>query len=561
MLLRRAAVIALSSGVAVKLSNGYCSGVTRKLPPKGKHFLNIPSERRSSAVQELQKALAEYLHTTRCLPFIYADNIARNSPESLGNVVSKLKFSRCTYADTLHKFLRYHPINELDFFLESIGLFCEENAAPLPPSLLPPETLFLSDWKHFTVFCALSGMGFPWNKMSSICKDETLLNNMDHLKLQWIFDRIKDEYGFGNESLISICLVFPRVLNGRMDGLLSHLKALLLDSAFLSTVDSDVDAIVELCERIKLLLNLGGDMGRLVELMRRNKRFFLKYPKEVLVSKVNYFCKFATGKDQIGVMLLSRPEIFDFDIENRRISVAGFLKHFGFPDENLKCIMQKYPHVFGMNRIANLPNILRSVNLCEWFFERMIHGDPSLFSSYTIGSTEESDETYTNCLIKVRARKTRSYVMKKLNFIHSIGFGENRYAVKALSRVRGNVKDLQVRFDCILEYGIEYYKACTLLRRCKIVLNQNTDVLLKKLDFLSEMGMPLDILDEFPGYLCYNLEKRIIPRWQIHKWVLENGFSDKHYNISTVIATSGKNFAARIGRIHPDALKKWREMQ
>ncbi|KAL0411640.1 UNVERIFIED_CONTAM: Transcription termination factor MTEF18, mitochondrial [Sesamum latifolium] len=138
---------------------------TSNLP---KPFSKIPWKHRSRAIQESQKALTDYLHTTRALPFPCADHIASNSPQSLWKVVSEIPFSRSTFGYSFQRYLRYHPINELDFFLESIGLNCDSNG--IPRSLLPPNTFFLSDWKHFNVVCALAGMGFPWSKLGCCVK-------------------------------------------------------------------------------------------------------------------------------------------------------------------------------------------------------------------------------------------------------------------------------------------------------------------------------------------------------------------------------------------------------
>lgn len=46
-----------------------------------------------------------------------------------------------------------------------------------------------------------------------------------------------------------------------------------------------------------------------------NKRIFVDYPKEVLVANIEYFCILDVRKDDISMLLLSRPEIFSFDLE------------------------------------------------------------------------------------------------------------------------------------------------------------------------------------------------------------------------------------------------------
>ncbi|KAH6835098.1 hypothetical protein C2S53_012613 [Perilla frutescens var. hirtella] len=57
-----------------------------------------------------------------------------------------------------HRFLRYHPINELDFFLKSIGLNCDKNG--IARDVLPKNSFFISDWGCFYVVLLLGKVGF-----------------------------------------------------------------------------------------------------------------------------------------------------------------------------------------------------------------------------------------------------------------------------------------------------------------------------------------------------------------------------------------------------------------
>lgn len=408
--------------------------------------------------------------------------------------------------------------------------------------------------------CTLAGLGFPWSKLGLLCKEQSLIFETDSSELQRKIIEIKDGYGFNSVCVICICLAFPRVLYSKVDGLLGDLKILFLDYDLLSSVECNVDAVFEVCQKIKLFYDLGCEMGKVGELMGRSKSVFVEYSKEDLISKIEYFCKLNVQKDQVGLLLLSRREIFGFDLEARVISVSGFLEHFGMREKELKSLQQKYPHAFGRNAIANVPRVMRSMDLGEWFFERMQNGDPSLLGTYTILCTEDLDEHYTDNLTKIQAKRTNGYAIKKLNFLHSIGFGENRFAVKALTQLHSNSSQLQQRFDCLLQCGIEYSKLCAIVKFSARILNQKQSSLQKKIEYLcTDMGSTLQYLDVFPGYLCYDLEKRIKPRYRFHKWLVEQGFCEKEYSLSTIIASSEKTFVARISRINHAAARKWQE--
>lgn len=150
----------------------------------------------------------------------------------------------------------------------------------------------------------------------------------------------------------------------------------------------------------------------------------------------------------------------------------------------------------------------------------------------------------------------------KLDFIHSLGFGENRFAVKALSHMHSSRSELQQRFDILLSCGVEYSRLCAILKFAPRVLNQNPGQLEKKIEFFcNEMGASLQYLDVFPGYLCHDLEKRIKPRFRFHKWLKEQGYCKKNYSMATIIASSEKTFIARISRMNHAAAKMWEHLQ
>ncbi|KAJ8573368.1 hypothetical protein K7X08_009879 [Anisodus acutangulus] len=94
------------------------------------------------------------------------------------------------------------------------------------------------------------------------------------------------------------------------------------------------------------------------------------------------------------------------------------------------------------NRIANVPHILRSLDLSEWFFDRLKNGGHNLLGSYVIGSVEDMDEDYAEHLQTIQASRTPVYTLRKLNFLHGIGFGENKLTMKVLSQL--HVPDLEL---------------------------------------------------------------------------------------------------------------------
>ncbi|XP_059633881.1 transcription termination factor MTEF18, mitochondrial [Cornus florida] len=518
--------------------------------------------RRREVIQDAQQALTDYLHNTRYLPYTFAEHIGKNSTFSLVNIIAKVYSSRATFLGSFQRFLRYHPINEFEFFYESIGIHYKE-----VNGFLPANKFFLSeDLRTLNAAYALSGFGFPWNRLGELYKEEKSIFGMDSTELSRKLRGLKD-YGFKTELIIAICLVFPRVLSAECQlgwkyaMFLDDLKRVLIDFDLMSYVECNLDAWYDICRKIRVFYDLDCEKGKMGELMGINKSIFMEYSEEDLIRKVDFFCRLCVGKEEVALFLLERPEILGFDLENRVISVLGFLKHCGMKTEELKSIAQKYPHVVGRHKMVNLPHVMRALDLEEWFFNKMKNGNHLLLGSYDgCKFDEDLDGDFKARLDKIESSRNRNHYLTKLNFLHGVGFGENKFIIKVLDRVNGNGGELQERFDCLLRNGIEFSKLSKMLSLSPKILNQKAEILEQKLNFLcQDVGSSLQLLDEFPAFLCYDLEKRIKPRYYFHMWLLEKGFCAKNYSLASIIATSEKNFVHRISVIHPSAPKQWAE--
>lgn len=379
--------------------------------------------------------------------------------------------------------------------------------------------------------------------------------------------RVFTGFGFSNVAIIGICMVFPHVfggdpeLSGEISALFDDLRRVFVDYDLLGCGEQNVNAYIEVCRKIRVFYDLGCQKGKMVELIGRNKNVFVRCPEEVLVNKIEFFLRLGVDKSDVGMLVLERPEILDFNLEETVISVLGFLKHFGMSINELKYIAKEFPYVLGRNKMVNLPYIMRALDKHEWFFNEMRTGNHHLLCTYAIGnSTEDLNEDYQGGLDKILSSRTPIHGQSKLSFLHSIGFGENTLTLKVLVHLHGTSTELQERFDCLLCTGIRFSKLCKMLRLSPKILNQKPEILEQKMKFLCEdKGSLWKYLDVFPAFLCYDLEKRIKPRYRFHIWLTEKGLCAKQYSLASMIATSEKNFVARVYGIHPAAPKHWFE--
>ncbi|KAL9245250.1 hypothetical protein vseg_018924 [Gypsophila vaccaria] len=538
------------------------TGANKNLPSITKI---IPYKYRTQAIQKAEEVLTDYFHNTRALPFTYAEHISKNSRHCLYDLVSRVPFTSPTlFKNSFQRFLRYNPINEFGFFYESIGIHYVDITGFLRPNLH-----FLCDDSGVleAAFC-LAGFGFPWGVLGRLYVEEVSIFRKNGKFLKERLDGLVS-LGFENQQVIGFCLAFPGLLMGEEADFGGDFGLLLDDLKRVfegfdlgrSRVVGNVEVWFEVCRKVRFFYDLGVAKGEVGKLIGESKCDLSDYPEAVLVEKVEFFTRLGLEKAEVGVLILSNPSVLSVKIQDRLITVSSILDHFGLPKQKLLSVKQSYGYVFGRNKMVNLPNILRAMDLHEWFCDSMKCGYHSLFHSYELSGPDDGvDEKYVQNLESIRSGRTRDYSFGKLDFFHGIGFGENSFTVRLLVDVHGSPNDLQDRFDFLLNEGIEFSKLCKIMSRAPKLLNQEIDSLKKKLDFfVEEIGLPLNYLDSFPAYLLYNLEKRIKPRFGFHVWLTEQGWCTKKYSLSSIIAVSNKSFVEQLSRIHPAAPRLWLE--
>ncbi|CAN1146059.1 Transcription termination factor MTEF18, mitochondrial [Linum perenne] len=546
------------------ISKSFCSIVCRHLstlPKPATPISKIPQKYRRRAIKDAQQVLTDYLHATKSLPYTFAEHISKNSAKSLSNLMSNVDFSVSDdFSKSLRKFLRYHPINELEFFYESLGIDYNEVRG-----LLPVDKFFFSeDGCALEVACALSGFGFPWNKLGMLYKEEIDIFTKSPEEITSRLHRFKG-YGFGNTSVIGICMAFPYVLNGEfgeeIDALFNDLKIVFVDFDLGNCVEGNIDGWYGICRKLRLFYDLGCEKGKVGELMGRSRNIFTDFSDDVLTDKVDYFCRLGVGNMEVALLLLEKPQLLVFDLGTQVISVEQLLRHVGLSAEQLATVYEQYPYALGRNKMMNLPHVLQAMDLHIWFFDRLKNGDHHLLGSYVMSDVvEDHDIEFADGLKRIQVSRTPVHTMSKLDFLHGIGFGENALTIKVINFVHGTKKELQERFDCLLNAGIKFSKLCQIIRIMPKILNQSPDLIEKKLHYLcKEMGSSLQYLDSFPAFLNFNLEKRIKPRYRFHLWLMGKGLSSSKYSIGSIVATSEKNFIHRLYGIHPAIPKHWFE--
>lgn len=280
-----------------------------------------------------------------------------------------------------------------------------------------------------------------------------------------------------------------------------------------------------------------------------------------MAQKVDFFCRFGGRKVDVGLLILQNPEILNIDLETPSVSVLGLLEHLGFDANELQLTRKKYPHVFGRNKIANLPHVMRALDLQQWCFDKIKASNGQLLATYALSCCDEGiDRGFIDALNQFESLRMARHTISKVEFLKEIGFGENSLTLSVLDHLHGTRSELQERFNFFIRLGIKHSKLCLMMITSTKILAQRPEKLEQKLNFLcGEMGLSLEYLDDFPKILYFDLENRIKRRYRCYVWLQMNSLCTKDYAVTSLIASSEKKFVSILSNIHPAAPKHYFE--
>ena len=519
-----------------------------------KPLKNVPSRHRAATLSQARSVLTEYLHVTRSLQFCHAENIAANSPSSLSSLLSRFTFpdEPSQLHAALRRFLSFRPVNEFDFFFESIGLH----------RACSPRGIFLSDDSTLVAaVTALVQFGFPWTKLGILYSERDSIFTKSAEEIGLLLSRY-EKLGFVRVAVIGICLAFPNVLasDGEAVSLIfEDLRILISDFRPEGSAEENVEIYFRLCRRIKVFYSAGCEIGAVGEILAASRNILFKVEEEDIKNRINFFSRLGMSGKEAGTFLLRNPEVFPLDLENPSVRMPDYLKQIGLC-EDLDSLSVRFPYAMGKNRLSNLPAILKSMGLCEIFVKKIRNGHHYFLNPDPVPTVPE-DNDFQEELSKARLAAKSKLVTDKLEFLLEIGFGENKITLKTLRNINSSKNQLMERFHCLLQSGLDYSMACRMLCASPKLINQNAEMLKVKIDHLrNNLGCSIQYLDNFPAYLCFDLENRVKPRYRILNWLKEAGLLKKTYSPATVLATSEKKFVVCLHEIHPAAPKQWLEV-
>ncbi|XP_072971558.1 transcription termination factor MTEF18, mitochondrial [Typha angustifolia] len=523
-----------------------------------------PSASRVSRLGRIdaQNALFEYLHGTRSMHFTDAEHMSKNSPAFLQNLLARVE-NEHDIGRSLTRFFRYNPINEFEPFFESLGLKPSE----LYP-LLPRNLMYLSDddvlLENYHVLC---NYGVPRSKIGKMYKEGTQMFRYSHGVL---FSKLQsyEKLGLTKPTIIRLITCCPALLVGDVNvqflRVLEKLKSLGVQLDWIRGCFSDKSMYNwnRIYEMLNFLDGMGCNRMNLASLIKDHPRFVFDDSGKKIYVLVAMLLKLGLKMSNILTLFVQYPRILVGNFVKNLWQSVQFLADIGMETDEIAKILCSHPQVLGSCSCNRPDVVLGNLNVSAEILCDIIKEDPSQFSYLA-----SRKKTGIVNLPKVDG----IFLQEKTDFLLRLGYVENSDEMaKAQSKFRGRGDQLQERFDCLVNAGLDYHTVSEMIKLVPPILNQSADVIEKKINYLLENSdYSLESVVTFPTYLCYNMEK-IKLRLSMYSWLKEQNVVIHTKNrkmvrsaaaLSTLLACSDARFVKYFVNLHPEGPNIWSKLK
>ena len=456
---------------------------------------------------------------------------------------------------SISRYLRYHPINEFEPFFESTGLKPFEYL-----HLLPRDMIFLNDdtllMENYHTLC---NYGVPRNKMGKIFKEAPQVFRYERGVLGSKLQCYK-ELGVASSTLVKVVSLSPRVLVGDVDlcfvKVVEKLKRLVagekgsgwIEGQLLDEGCCNFGLMVEL---LCLLEKVYSEEKLLGEMIDQHPCVVFEYSGGRTLSLIGFLMKFGLSVDQVALMFLEFPQIgiAKFLLNLRKCFM--FLCDIEMQAAEIGKIFRSHSLMMGSSTLKKTNSLLGNLNVGRKRLCKFVQENPQEMKNWVLGKKIQplvnSDEEK-----KSKALKTE--------FLLSLGYEENSEKMEeAFKLFRGKGAELQERFDFIVGAGLDCKDVREMIRVSPQILNQTTDRINMKIEYLVNEGYPISSLVNFPSFLSYT-PCRVKLRLSMYNWLKDHGAADPGLALSTVIACSEKIFVQQYVNRHPSGPQVWQDL-
>ncbi|KAK8503048.1 hypothetical protein V6N12_011309 [Hibiscus sabdariffa] len=408
-------------------------------------------------------------------------------------------------------------------------------------------------------FCVLRDYGIPRFKMGKMYKEAREIFGYDYGLLASKL-RAYENLGLSKPIVIKLVSCCPSLLVG---GVNADFAAVLERFKALGMKKDEIGGFISgkgmydwgrMLDTLNFLEKVSSTEEQLCDLFSTNPALVFQGSGKMVYVLFGRLLKLGLKMNEVDSLFMQNPHILSANSTKNLCKALDFLFDILMQTEDIAHIVCTHMELMGLYSLKSPKAVCRELNVKKDELCQIIKANPLKW--FTVASKSE-----VQCRKQV-AWKDLSTYQEKTAFLLRLGYLENSdEMLKALKQFRGRGDQLQERFDCLVNAGLDSDVVKNLIKSSPMVLNLSKDVLEKKIDCLKNwLGYPLESVVAFPAYLCYDME-RINQRFSMYAWVRERGAAKATLSLSTILACSDARFVKYFVQVHPEGPAKWKSLK
>ncbi|KAL2622230.1 hypothetical protein R1flu_002435 [Riccia fluitans] len=481
-------------------------------------------------------ALRHYLEKHKGLARKDAEVISTNCPVYVEKIVTAMGVELETDEMVIENWLEKKGVNELEPFLESIGMDPKKlnDVMPLVQVALVGEQGLLKSTE------VLESLGVPRRGIWEVLERNKQLLTLTAAEMQAIVDFLqglgvkrKDMAGLiENSFFVTENLATLKLLE--KSGIQKHVTAEILKTdPHGAAIDMPVG---NFRERMDFLLACGLSESEVQQSLKLFPQL-LHLRLENLKRKIQFFDSIGLEREKMAKIIARWPLVFRQSVERKLRPKIEMLQTLGVGREGIAKILTRYPEITAVSLEDNLKQKVAFFEANGLTGRRLVKLMTSHPRALTLSLTDLNK--------KLEFFKQKGFVPGSVEMIRALGVC-----------ITISTASLEARFLNLESLGFSLEESREIVKQQPAILTVSEKCIQDKVHYLvNHMERSVVDIVKCPSYLLYSLELRIKPRHRVLSMLKSEGLlREEAYSLNTIMIMSEKRFVERFVVQYPLAV-------
>ncbi|WCJ26302.1 Mitochondrial transcription termination factor family protein [Euphorbia peplus] len=272
---------------------------------------------------------------------------------------------------------------------------------------------------------------------------------------------------------------------------------------------------------ISLLKDYDFTISHISRLINKNAKLLLFNPAKTIFPKLEFLCSIGVSRSDLPEVVCSNPDLLTRSLDNYLVPSYNVLKSILGSDVGVvMCLQRLFRYDMSKNFVKNI-DYLRKIGMPQHVISHLLTRAPNVLS----GDLDKFSESVYKVIELGLDPSKRLFVQ----------------ALQLVSQMSQQMWDRKM--EVFRNWGFSEYDIRLAIRRYPFCMFASVEKVTRIMEFLvNKMGfLPADIVT-VPSIFGNSLEKRVIPRLSVVRFLQEKGLVKGTIRLSSVVTITEKQF-------------------